>query len=364
MNAPVHGGPGPHGRARHDFSTNANAAGPCPAARAAVRAADATAYPDASYRALHAALAGFHGVAPARVLLAASASEFVQRFTAVSQRLAPGPVLVPVHAYDDYARAAAAHGRVCLRRGDLPPERAPTLRWAADPGSPLGQDDPPEAVWGASGGTSGMSELSGKGETSVEGELSGNGEMSVDGETPGVATVLDAVYAPLRLSGSSAWDAAARDHAFVLHSPNKALGLCGVRGAYAIAPASACWQPWLLALQAAAPSWPLGAHGVALLQAWCSAPVQAWLSASLPRLRRWKAAQGAALQALGHEVAASHTPFFCVRPRGVWPLATFAQQGVQLRDATSFGLPGWWRVNTLAPAAQAALLRALEASPP
>jgi len=319
MSTAAHGGPGPDGPARHDFSTNANAAGPCPHALAAVLAADPTRYPDASYQALRAALASFHGVVPGRVLLAASGSEFIQRFTAVSARLAPGPVAVPAHGYGDYACAARACGR-----GVRPsPDARATLRWVAEPGSPLGQDEAPDAALGD------------------------------------VATVLDAVYATLRLSGSSAWDAAAQDHAFVLHSPNKALGLCGVRGAYAIAPAAARWQPWVHALQAATPSWPVGAQGVALLQAWCSAEAQTWLQHSLPTLRLWKAQQVAALQALGHEVAASHTPFFCVRPQRPWAAASFARHGVQLRDASSFSLPGWWRLNTLAPQAQAALLRAI-----
>lgn len=322
MNAAPHGGPGPDGPARFDFSTNANAVGPCPGALTAVLAADSTRYPDASHHVLRETLARFHGVAPARVLLAASGSEFIQRFTAVSARLAPGPVAVPPHAYGDYARAAQAYGRSLVLGNDA----GATLRWVADPSSPLGQDEAPDAT------------------------LGGPGER---------ATVLDAVYAPLRLRGASTWDAAAQDQAFVLHSPNKALGLCGVRGAYAIAPGAAQWQPWVHALQAAAPSWPLGAQGVAMLRAWCDAESQIWLQHSLPTLGSWKAAQTATLSALGHEVAPSQTPFFCVRPHRPWLAAHFAPHGVQLRDASSFGLPGWWRLNALPPAAQAALLRAL-----
>lgn len=325
LTAAVHGGPGPAGPVPHDFSTNAHAAGPCPSALARVRAADVTRYPDASYHALHEALAAWHGVVPGRVLLATSASEFIQRFTAVSARLAPGPVAMPAQAYGDYARAAQACGRPATQPGP-----AATLRWVADPGSPWGQDGPPAGD---------------------------------EAEAP-AATVLDAVYAPLRLSGASAWGGAACEAVFVLHSPNKALGLCGVRGAYAIAPAAPRWQPWVQALQAAAPSWPLGGQGVALLQAWCSAEAQAWLQASLPTLRRWKAALAAALQARGHTVAPSHTPFFCVQPRARWQAASLARHGVQLRDASSFGLPGWWRLNALGPEAHAALLRAIDETRP
>ena len=55
----THGGPDAQGAARHDFSTNSNACGPCPAALVAVQQADATRYPDASYTRLRASLAEF-----------------------------------------------------------------------------------------------------------------------------------------------------------------------------------------------------------------------------------------------------------------------------------------------------------------
>ena len=81
---PVHGGPDARGAAQYDFSTNSNACGPCPHTLAAVQQADATRYPDPSYTALRAALADFHFVAPERIVLAASASEFIHRITALA----------------------------------------------------------------------------------------------------------------------------------------------------------------------------------------------------------------------------------------------------------------------------------------
>ncbi len=80
--------------------------------------------------------------------------------------------------------------------------------------------------------------------------------------------VLDLAYAPLRLSGTSPWSAAQRDQAWQLWTPNKALGLTGVRAAYAIAPLGA--EAAAQQVQQLCPSWPVGAHGVALLQAWRS----------------------------------------------------------------------------------------------
>ncbi len=314
-----HGGPDARGAARFDFSTNSNAAGPCEAALQALRQADLTRYPDPAHTAVCEALAAWHGVVPARIVIAASASEFIQRFTAVSTRLAPGAVALPLHAYGDCARAAVACGRECVQADDP----AATLRWCCDPSSPLGVDDPHS--------------------TGIR-------------RAPG-ATVLDAVYAPLRLQGRSAWDAAAQAAVFTLHSPNKALGLTGVRAAYAVAPAGEEWQPWLLALQATAPSWPLGADGVALLLAWPSVAVQEWLAGTLDTLREWKVLQTSALQALGIEVRDSVTPFFCAR-LGV-PLHELRALGVQVRDTTSFGLPGWARLSVQPLAAQGALMNAL-----
>jgi histidinol-phosphate aminotransferase len=43
-------------------------------------------------------------------------------------------------------------------------------------------------------------------------------------------------------------------------------------------------------------------------------------------------------------------------------LATLRAQGIKLRDATSFGLPGWVRLGVLPPDAVGALNVALKAS--
>ena len=325
----LHGGPGALGPVRWDFSSNANAAGPCPGALRAVQQADPRRYPDPAYHALCERLAAWHGVARERILVAASASEFVQRLTAAGARLLPGPVAVPAHAYGDYAVAAAASGRAVCHPGDAAHGTA-SLRWYADPGSPLGQGEPPPPG---------------------------------PGDRP---TVLDAAYAPLRLDGQSAWTAGARDAVFQLHSPNKALGLTGVRGAYAVAPLeAACDWPvrdLCAALRTAEPSWPLGAHAVALLGCWTDVSTQAWLHAARRTLRGWAATLGAGLHALGLQPLPSATPFCCaLRPAAATP-AWLHARGLAVRDTASFGLPGRMRVSAQPPAATAALLAALRAA--
>jgi histidinol-phosphate aminotransferase len=317
-----HGGPDAHGAARWDFSTCSNAAGPCAGALAALRDADPTRYPDPAGSAVRHALADLHGVAPWRILPAASASEFIQRITAVGALLQPGAVQVPPHAYGDYAAAAVAWRRP-LRHDD---GTAATLRWWADPSSPLGQDAAPP------------------------------------GDAARVPTVLDAAYAPLRLQGPSPWTAADREAVFVLHSPNKALGLTGVRGAYAVAPQRAAYdvEAWCHALAAAAPSWPWSAQAEALLRAWATASVQGWVQRSHAPLAEWRAGLAQALAARGFALQPSVTPFFCVRSPQAIAATSLRAFGVSVRDTTSFGLPGWWRVSAQPSEARQALVHALD----
>lgn len=326
--SPVHGGPDALGVPRFDFSTNSNACGPCPQALAAVQLADPGHYPDPHYTALREALAAFHGVAVQRVLLAGSASEFIFRISAWVARQGGG-VWLPAHHYGDYARAAQAWG---LPR--VAEQCQAALIWVCEPSSPLGQAH------------AGLAE-------------------AVLALQPSQTLVLDSAYAPLRLSGASSLTAAQRDMVWQLFTPNKALGLTGVRAAYVITPAGA--QDAVAALQLLAPSWPVGAHGVAMLQAWVQADVQAWLAECLPVLRDWKARQMALLSELGWTCLPSEANYFCARPAALvdpstsWAtdLARLRGQGIKLRDTASFGLPGHARLGVLPPAAQDALQAAL-----
>lgn len=321
-----HGGPDARGAVAFDFSTNANACGPCPTALAAVLRADATRYPDPAYTALRERLAERHAVPPARIALAASASDAIFRITARAAQRGLRQVVVPVNAYGDYAHAAQAWELPAVPRDDDAPRfaRRLALSWACDPASPTGDDDPP-------------------------------------GMPDGSIVALDCAYAPLRLSGQSGWDTAARDQVWQVWSPNKALGLTGVRGAYAIAPRGG--EDEVRALGRLAPSWPVGAHGVAMLDVWCGTAAAEWLAESLQRLRTWKARQLGMLDVLGWDCAPGNANYFCARPpfaggaRLPGLLQAMRAQGVALRDATSFGLPRTVRLSVQPPAAQDALRR-------
>lgn len=324
----VHGGPDSQGVPRHDFSTNSNACAPCPAALAAVRQADASQYPDAGYTDLRQLLANFHGVDVQRVLLAASASEFIFRISALVARVAQnagegGTLWLPPHSYGDYAQAAHAHRLAAATE----PGQA-RLLWACEPSSPLGAAQ------------------------------AGLGEL-VDALAATAVVVLDRAYEPLRLSGAPTLSHAQLQTVWQLCTPNKALGLTGVRAAYAIAPLHAA--SLAAALEQLCPSWPVGAHGAAMLQAWCRPEVQAWLAGSLATLREWKARQIALCEFMGWTCLPSNANFFCARPAlppGMTlqqALARLRTHGVKLRDTASFGLPGHVRVSVQAPAAQDAL---------
>ena len=315
-----HGGPDALGVPRWDFSTNANACGPCPMALAALQQADARHYPDPAYADLRERLAAFHGVATERIVLAASASEFIGRITAALRLAGAQRVWLPALAYGDYARAASAWG--------LAPVSDPAqadLLWLCEPSSPLGAAE----------------------------------TLASQVTEQGGVVVLDRAYEPLRLTGACSLGDAALQRIWQLWSPNKALGLTGVRGAYAIAPLHGA--ALATSVQALAPSWPLGAHAVAMLNAWVQADTQAWLTQSRQRLAGWKTAQINRLQRLGWTCLPSDAPFFCARPATPLDAQALRAAGVKLRDTRSLGLPDHWRLSVQPPEAQAALVAALQA---
>lgn len=316
-----HGGPDDEGAPVWDFSTNANACGPCPVALHAVQTAEVTHYPNPSYRALKLALAGLHKVDAGRVLLAASGSEAIARLTAWAVQRGVRQVSVPLHAYGDYASLAQTWQLEVVR------EHTADWVWVCDPSSPLGQ------AW-----------------------------QPLPGAVPAGVTVLDRAYEPLRLDGEPLLQAlppAVPHSAWQLWTPNKALGLTGVRGAYLIAPLDA--EAETQQLEAMAPSWPLGAHAVAMLHAWTQPSVQRWLAGSRDVLRTWRSRQRQALEALGWDCRPSLANFFCARPPAPVDAVALRAQGIKLRDATSFGLPGEWRLSVQPPVAQQALCAALTA---
>ena len=332
----IHGGTDALGLPAFDFSTNSNAVGPCPMVQSAIAHADATRYPDPNYTVLRGKLAGFHGVEASRIVIAGSASEFIFRITALVKLQGVSSVFVPSHGFSDYTHAAQAWNLPLTADAETA-----GLIWHCEPSSPLGQVHA-DAV-----------EISSK-----------------------AIHVLDLAYAPLQLSGGAAVDSRLRgndgantcgnggfhDAVWQIYSPNKALGLTGVRAAYAIAPLGS--EQMVNQLNGLSASWPLGAHGVALLESWVSADAQTWLADSLLTLRVWKIRQTALLESLGWTCQPSVTNFFCATPKltdGLTlkrALTALRNHSIKLRDTTSFGLSGQVRLSVQPPAAQDVLREA------
>ncbi len=307
-----HGGAGAGPEPRFDFSTNRNPLGPCPEALEAVRGAAFARYPDPAYTAVRAALGG-----PEGIVLGAGASELVHRLVAAH----PGPVLVWPPTYGEYAYAARVFRRPLWSAAD--PEAflarlgPGVLAFLAVPNNPGG-----EVVSAAF-----LEAAAGRGGT----------------------LVLDLAYAPL-----SEVPVAVPEGALALYSPNKALGLTGVRAGYLRAPAALAGE-----LRARSPSWVLGAAGVAMLLAWTRPSVRAWVASTRPRLWAWRRRLAEGLRRRGIAVREGRANFLVAR-LGPGVAGCLARRGIRVRDLAEKGLAAWARLAALPPAAQEALFSALE----
>ena len=343
----AHGGPDEGLPIAWDFSSNANPL-PLPEhVRRALQGADRRRYPDPRYTALRGLLADHWGTAPDLVLPTAGSSEAIRRLTLAAHLRGVREAWVPHPGYGDYRAAAVAlglrvrafdSGQALLRR--LGASRASALVWLCEPCNPTGQSLP-ASFWQNLAAT-----------------------MHAH---PACMVALDRAYEPLRLEGTDPVPPAVARHCWQLWSPNKALGLTGVRAGALLAPDPT--SPALLdQLRGLAPSWVLSAEGIALWQAWCDAATPRWLAACRHTLLGWRAAQQALLDGFGWAHQPSVTPFFVSRPpdaaladapaRGRW-LQVLRHQGIKLRDAQSLGLDGWLRLSAQGPDARDALRQAL-----
>lgn len=328
----IHGGPDGGEAILYDFSTNANLLGPAPLIQQTLQSASRVSYPDPDYLALRQHLAQWHQTDAARIVIAASAGEFIWRLThwlrhqrlirrvCVPQpgygeyRIAAERLVIPIHPYQN--TAVLLDG---LQPGDL--------AWCCAPCNPTGESIEPALL-----------------NALVERARQINAQL-----------VFDLAYAPLQLDGEPLAAAVNAPNVWRLWSPNKACGLTGIRGAYAIAPSDASYQA--KALAAFAPSWVLGIDGLTLLQGFANAETADWLATSRESLREWRAQLLSGLSAAGWTYRASSTHFLLARPPipvadvPRW-LTELRRHGIKLRDATSFGLPGWVRLRSMPVAMQ------------
>lgn len=341
-----------------DFSTNAN---PLPSPERlsmALAGADRRRYPEPSYLHLRERLAQSGLGDAGRILPTAGSAEAIRRLTLQACLRGATRVWTPWPGFGEYAAAAEALGLAVQRYSDIAElaeavsacrasgEHAPMLVWVCDPCNPTGRCFSEEA-W---------QRLA---------DLCATHELTL---------AVDLAYAPLRwpqraAGGQGALPECVRAIAWQLWSPNKALGLTGVRAGALVAPVSAisAEQADIDQLLQLAPSWVLSAEGVALLQAWCEPDVLDWLQACAQQLATWRDELATDLRALGWSLHADGpgplVPFLLARPPEGESAANVLQRcraaGIRLRDATSLGLPGWLRLRAHVPEARQALLTCL-----
>jgi histidinol-phosphate aminotransferase len=348
LHEPMHGGPDDGSSIMWDFSSNANAL-PIPAALyEKLTGADRRLYPEPRYTALRMRLASEQGTSPDRIVPTAGSSEAIRRLTLAAHVQGVRQVWVPHPGYADYEAAAQALGMALSACEDPLQATGPGLLWLCEPCNPTGRTRPP-AFWRA---------------------------LMAHAQTqPGLIVAIDRAYEPLRLIGTDPIAKDVADACWQLWSPNKALGLTGVRAGWMQAPACIDHeaQTWLKTVRQLAPSWVMSAEGVHLLMHWHDADVQAWITAARSELGAWMQTMQHELGLLQWACAPSAVPFFLAAPpwseatheqgmKGIQGMLPFLrQQGIKLRDARSMGLPGQLRLRAHTPLARQALLQALAA---
>ncbi|MCU7372193.1 aminotransferase class I/II-fold pyridoxal phosphate-dependent enzyme [Paucibacter sp. O1-1] len=321
----THGGSDSGPPMLHDFSTNANPL-PAPASlSAALQAADRCRYPDPHYLALREQLGRAHGVPPERILPASGGAEAIRRLSLAALLQGLREAWVPSPGFGDYAAAAQALGLRVRPYADvtqlLQELGSEAMVWICEPCNPTG-------------------------ESLASAQIAAVAARAA-------LTVLDRAYEPLRLAGMAP---ALPSHCWALHCPNKALGHTGVRAAYLIAPDEGALTQSMGQLAA---SWVLSAEGQVLLMQLHRPEIQAWLAESRAQLRRWSVQQREMLARLSWQQRESCTPFWLARPAAPLDHEALRAHGIKLRDASSFGLPGWVRVATLPPQSQLALKKVI-----
>jgi histidinol-phosphate aminotransferase len=327
--AAVHGGPDDGPAIRIDFSSNAHPLGPNPFVSDAVGRADRSRYPDPCYTRLRRRLADFHNAEVSRIVVGGSASELIWRITRCWHAPEGAGVVADDKTFGEYLRAARALKVTVAPDRSFWPTATPALHWCCNPDNPTGAitDAQIEAALTAHVGAGRTRDL-------MVADLAYwpfRALLSID--PPGAAVPLPA------------W----ADQVVQLWSPNKLHGLTGVRGAYLVMPATPHRGMDPDALRALAPSWILGADGTALLEAHVQPQATAFLIATAPTLRAWRDHQQRRLLDAGWQSEPSALHYGLWRP----PLdptaftpwqARLREEGIKVRDAASFGRPGWVRL--------------------
>jgi histidinol-phosphate aminotransferase len=169
---------------------------------------------------------------------------------------------------------------------------------------------------------------------------------------PQTLFVIDEAYLPFA-SGAASILTTRRDNLLVLRSMTKAHALAGVRLGYAVGHAAV-----INALARVCPPWNVNA--IAQAVGLVALQDQAHVEQSLARLAQAKEILLQELRALHLTVMPSCTHFMLLRVGAATACRrTLLEQGILVRDCTSFGLPEYIRVATRRPQENAQLVAAL-----
>jgi histidinol-phosphate/aromatic aminotransferase/cobyric acid decarboxylase-like protein len=308
-----------HGRG--SFAVCVNAYGPAPNVREAIISASIDAYPDARCLAACEAAAARWRRPVDEVACGAGTAELIHALTAALLR--PGDrVVIPRPAFAEYGRAALLAGARVHRpfQGDILAAirtHRPRLAFIAAPTSPAGTPIPREAL----------------------------GTIADTCAEVDTLLVLDQAYDAFTFKPLGT--PALPGHPAVLHlrSLTKDHALAGVRVGFAIGPASIIASinrvrvPWMV-------SAPAQAAAIAAL----TDEAEAHVCRTIALLRQSAAVLWSWCDDVGIERIQSDTHYGLLRARA---------PGIQVRDCTSFGLPGWIRVAVRTEPENAVLRRGL-----
>ncbi len=310
--------------------------------RAAIAAARYDRYAYLDVRAAERHLAADAGVPRASVLLTAGATEALRLIaTALAGRSVRAVVAGPT--YGEYARLAALAGAtiedVRANGPSFDPPVATLVSALAAPGPSIVVVADPNNPTGRSLGASGYRRLH---------------DALRAPEARQVILVVDQSFAPFAAVEAPVAELLATGRVLLVRSLTKRLAIPGVRVGYVLGP------PRLLArLRAVRDPWPVGAHAIAAASAarWELEPSE---RASIVG---WRRALAMGLTARGLRPVASDANFILAwdGPRAHEILAGLARRRIAVRDAASFGLPGYLRVAVRPPAEQERLFAALDA---
>jgi histidinol-phosphate aminotransferase len=319
-----------------DFSVNVNPFGPAPGVREAIAAAALDAYPDRCSTALRHRLAETWSIAPRSVLVGNGASELLGLVGQTALR--PGDdVVILGPTYGEYRRIASLFGArtIALAAAESADFRhepnaiaaavdriRPRLAFICNPANPTGTLLAAETI------------------------------VDWTRRFPETLFCIDEAYLAFTAGARSLIETPAPNR-IVVRSMTKDHALAGIRLGYAVGP-----PEWIDGLAAAQTPWSVSAFAHAAGFAVLDDPEH--LRRSLDRLAEAKRDLVAELIGIGRRPVPSATHYMLVDVGdGSATRLALLRNGILVRDAASFGLPGHIRISTRRPEVNARLIAGL-----